>query len=238
MESMRTLERALDILECFTAENNHKQGLASLVKATELPKATVHRMVKNLERRGYLAYDKESETYRLGYRVLLLSTAYLHNLEIRSVALPYMKELRDQTSESVSLWIEKNDLRVCVERVQSEEPLRQVLYVGDTFPLGKGASGKLLLAYRNNPVDDAKLPPNEAELIRSRGFSYSDSERSRGISAVAAPIYSSSGTVIACLSLSGPSSRFDNANASAFSQLVIKYAQLVSRDLGFVKKES
>lgn len=237
MEGMRTLERALDILECFTTGSNHKQGLADLVKETELPKATVHRMVKNLERRGYLAYDKESETYRLGYRVLLLSTAYLHNLEIRSVALPYMKELRDRTSESVSLWIEKNDLRVCVERVQSREPLRQVLYVGDTFPLGKGASGKLLLAYHNNPVDDAKLPPNEAESIRSRGFSFSNSERSRGISAVAAPIFSSSGSVIACLSLSGPSSRFDSNNDSVFSEIVIKSAQYISRDLGFVKKD-
>lgn len=237
MDGMRTVDRALDILESFTGDNHRKQNLDDLVEATALPKATVHRMVKNLERRGYLSYDKENALYALGYRVLLLSSAYLNDLEFRSVALPYMKELRDKTNESVSLWLDQKDSRLCVERVQSREPLRQVISVGDVLPLDKGSSGKLLLAFRNTPADDALLPAGEAQAIRTRGYAISHAERCPGICSIAAPIRNAAGQVIAAISIAGPAFRFAEDKLDEYRDYVVQYSSLVSRDLGYFPKD-
>ena len=233
LDGMRTVDRALDILESFSQPNRHKQNLDDLVEATELPKATVHRMVKNLERRGYLTYDKENAMYALGYRVLLLSSTYLDELEIRSIALPYMKELRDLTSESVSLWIDQKQDRLCIERVQSREPLRQVISVGDRLPLEKGSSGKLLVAFRNTAADDALLPAGEADKIRQLGHAESHAERSPGVASIAAPIRNAAGKVIAAISIAGPAFRFADGKIEQYRTHVIRYGALISRDLGY-----
>ncbi len=236
MDGMRTVDRALDILESFATDGRHKQNLDDLVEATALPKATVHRMVKNLERRGYLRHDKENAMYSLGHRVLLLSSAYLNDLEFRSVALPYMKELRDLTNESASLWIDQKTHRMCVERVQSREPLRQVISVGELLPLDKGSSGKLLLAFRNTPADDVRLPPGEAAAIRQQGYAVSHAERSAGIASIAAPIRNAAGKVIAAISIAGPDFRFANGKIEQYVGYVKQYGSLISRDLGYFEQ--
>lgn len=235
METLRTLDRAIDILECFTEENHRKLGLSEISRYIQLPKATVHRILQSLQLRGYVSWNEETKTYQLGYRALLLSMAYLDDQEYRSIALPYLRRLRDLTNQSVSLYIEQDGKRLCVERAPSREPLQQVVSVGTLLPL-KGASGKVLLAFHHKLESDALLPPGEAEKIRNQGYAVSHGERVFGVSSVAAPIRNMTGKVIAAISLAGPSFRYTEEAMTSYIRLVVEHTKLISKELGYLNE--
>jgi len=144
----RSLERALDLLECFS-ETRHKIGLSELTRMVGLPKATVFRMAETLVFRGYLIKNPNEQSYQLGYQILGVGKAMLSSLDYRNVALPHMRRMKEETNESVTIYIAADTRhRLCVERVQSTQGLSRMVYVGDLFPIDRGAAGKALLAFQ------------------------------------------------------------------------------------------
>jgi len=61
---VQALERALDILECFSFQNR-ELSLTDFVNRTGLNKTTVKRLISNLTARGYLKRDPQSKKYQL-----------------------------------------------------------------------------------------------------------------------------------------------------------------------------
>lgn len=225
---VRAVDRALDILECL-AKTQQVLGISELARKVDLPKATAFRIVRSLEQRHYLVQD-EQQRYRLGPAVLRLGKAFLADLDYRLVARPYMKKIRDEINESVSLYIIFGNKRLCVERIESTQGLRRVIDVGDTLPL-VGASGKVLLAFgakSKEAVDQA-----ECETIRQNGYAVSHGEREEGVSAVAAPLKNHDGKVVAALAISGPSFRYQGELLTKYIAVVTAAARAISRQLGY-----
>lgn len=65
---VQSLERALDILNCFTFQNR-EMSLSEVVKLTKLNKTTAKRLISNLTYRGYLQQDLNTKRYQLGLRL-------------------------------------------------------------------------------------------------------------------------------------------------------------------------
>lgn len=234
MEKNQSLDRTLDILECFTV-GNPKIGLSELARAVGLPKATVYRIAETLLYRGYLIKDVTDQSYQLGYKVLNLGNVLLSNLDYRKIALPYMKKILDETNESVTLYIELNDRqRLCVERLQSTHGLSRIVNVGDVFPIDRGAPGKVLLAYKEakDLLPDYAVSATELAAVRQRGYAISHAERETGVSSVAAPIFNRHGKIVAALSISGPSFRYEGENIEKFIKLIQEATVNISQILG------
>jgi len=68
---VQVLDRALDILDCFTF-SNREMTLAEIVRKTGLNKTTTKRILSNLTRRKYLQQDQKTKKYRLGLRLFEL----------------------------------------------------------------------------------------------------------------------------------------------------------------------
>ena len=133
MEKNQSLDRTLDILESFTV-GRPCLGLSELARTVDLPKATVYRIAETLVARGYLIKEMKDQSYQLGYKVLNLSNVMLSHLDYRQIALPHMRQIRDETNESVTLYIALNaKQRLCVERVQSTNGLSRIVNVGMFF---------------------------------------------------------------------------------------------------------
>jgi DNA-binding IclR family transcriptional regulator len=155
-----------------------------------------------------------------------------------------MRELADRLGETVNLFVARDVHRVCVAHEESPHPLRHVVDVGDEQPLWAGASSKVLL--RSAP--DSLLrrvalasPHGEAhaDQLRAwsqeaaqRGYAVSSSEWDEGLTAVAVPVIGRSGSVIASLSVSGPSQRFPYEAVEHFATELTEAARLIS-DQGF-----
>jgi IclR family KDG regulon transcriptional repressor len=228
MYNIRAIERAFKLLECFST-SRPQIGVTELADAIELPKATAFRIAETLEHLGYLNKDEITQTYAISAKVLGLGQVFLDNLDFRTVAISYMKKIRDILDETISLYIVVNNKRVCVERINSSQLLRRVVTVGDEVPLERGASGKVLLAFSklNHGIDEVLL-----EKVRKDGYAYTANERGEGISAVSVPLRNFKGEVIAALTISGSSIRYNEESVPRYIKLMKETAAEISAKLG------
>ncbi|MNC20287.1 Transcriptional regulator KdgR [compost metagenome] len=216
--TVRAVERALDILLCFTQESD--LSLTEIASKISLHKSTVHRLLTTLEEKGFLLRNEATEKYRLGIRIWELSTHLPTLDEPAALLLPAMEKLRDRLGETVSLYLRDDLERVRIQAVQSRQAIRRVAQIGARLPLSVGASSKVLAAYAPQEVQARLLAdPNWPETvdknayleqlqdITRRGYATSFEEREPGAAAVAVPIVGRAGKVVAALSLSGPVSR-------------------------------
>ncbi len=212
------------MLLCFTGEKPGL-GVTQIAEKVGLYKSTVHRILAALEAKGFVRQDPTTGRYHLGLKALELASVYLTSGDLPAVAYGEMLLLRDQTQETVSLYVRDGLERVRVQRAEGPLTVRRVVGLGERLPLYLGASGKVLLAWlppaeRSRTLDQI-LPPGfgrtalEASLETAvqQGWAQSQEEREDGVSSVAAPVIDRMGRCVAALAISGPVHRFDAGRA-------------------------
>lgn len=238
--TVRAVERALDILLCFTSRQD--LTLTEISRETGLNKSTVHRLLTSLERKGFLIRDPETEKFRLGFRLWELSANLARTDDPAVVLLPEMQRLRDAVGETMSLYIRDGKDRVRVQAVESTQTIRRVAPVGARLPLAVGASSKVLVAYapqeaRDMILEDPSWPDyvdkhhyvQQLDGIRKQGYATSIEEREIGTSAIAVPIFGRSGQLSAALAISGPASRLTLERMKEHAPLIMEAARRMGK---------
>ncbi|MGN7469746.1 IclR family transcriptional regulator [Brevibacillus sp. SAFN-007a] len=233
--NVRSVERALDILLCFTDATD--LGLSEISSRLSLHKSTVHRLLATLENKGFLIRDVQTEKYRLGFRIWELSANLTHNDDPATLLLPEMERLRDLVEETISLYVRDGNERIRIQAVQSRQPIRRVAPIGARMPLAVGASSKVLVAYAEPYVleqvlNDANWPEyvnreayvEQLDQIRRQGFATSVEERELGTAAVAAPVFNRNGQLVASIAASGPSNRLTPEKMSEYAPYIMEAA--------------
>jgi DNA-binding IclR family transcriptional regulator len=117
-----------------------------LAGATDLPKATLHRLFQTLEAEGYLQREPDGRSYSVGPRARQLAVATLSTMRVRTARLAVMRALAKDTGETCNVAIPNREAMVYLDRVETEWPLRVQFSVGTQVPLYCTASGKLYLS--------------------------------------------------------------------------------------------
>jgi DNA-binding IclR family transcriptional regulator len=247
----RVLEKSIDLLYSFES-HQPEQSLSQISRSLGFPPSTTRRLLKVMISRRLIQQDAATKLYRLGPGLFYLASVAREGLEIRRVALPFMERLRELTGENAVLHELRDGKRVCIEKVESKEVLRDSLRVGDQFPAHAGASGKVLLAYlpneelhdyvKSGPALEAFTPrtitdPKKlaADLARTRrqGFAYSCGERVMdGLCAISAPIFDSDGRVPYSLTITLTPFRLQAKGRNKLVELVKRIATEISHKLG------
>jgi len=252
--AVQSLARALDLLEVFP-EHGPEIGLTQIASLAQINKATAYRLLSTLEERGYVERSPETRSYRLGRRVFELGSYFQNQLEVRRIALPYLRGMVEQAHEAAFLCIREGDEALCVERVEAEQQVSIfTLRVGGRQPLHCGGAPRALLAGREDQEIRAYarrtgLPGftphtittpdqllDDVHLTRERGFTVSLNDVVVGIAAVGAPVYNHTGCVVASISLSGLSSRYESEHITELAHIVVTTARRLSSQLGFQEK--
>jgi IclR family KDG regulon transcriptional repressor len=233
--TVRSVERALDILLCFTDKS--ELSLTEISARVELNKSTVFRLLASLERKGFLMRDPDNEKYRLGFRLWELSANLTRVDDPGIMLLPEMERLRDVLEETVSLYVRDGRERVRIQAVESKQTIRRVAPIGARLPLTVGASSKILVAYADPETQEAILSasdwPTTIEKqsfmlqllqIQQLGYASSVEEREAGTAAIAAPVKNQAGKLVAALSVSGPTSRLTSEKMQEFTPVLIDFA--------------
>ena len=84
-------------------DNETEWTLKNLVERLDLPMTTVHRQLSTLVARGYLVQDQIRKSYRVGPRLLLLSSTVLSHSDLRSTARPELERLSSTVKETINL---------------------------------------------------------------------------------------------------------------------------------------
>ena len=247
---MQSFERAVSILNCFTLEQP-ELGVREIARKVGLSASTTGRIMSGLKDMGFLSQNSETRAYSLGAAVMAWAGVYAATLDVRNTAMAAVDQLHRDTQETISLYILQGTERVCVERRESPHTVRLVTRIGRRLPLYAGSAGKVFLAFlppeRTREILDASdlkpITPNtiidrnllEAELdvVRRQGYAVSTGEWQREASGIAAPIFDARGEIIAALTISGPSQRFNDAKMREYATIVTSAANEVSRKMGY-----
>ncbi|UOF91179.1 IclR family transcriptional regulator [Fodinisporobacter ferrooxydans] len=247
-DSLRTVQRALDILNCFSLQET-ELTLTEIANKISLAKSTTTRLLGTLEQNGLIKKNQETLKYKLGSRLYYLGYIAGKSIQIREISHPFMKKLRDETTETVNLYLLENEFRVCVDQCESVQSLRHLVKIGERLPLWAGAGGKVLLAYQDREfqkqifryVDsEQRLQKLQSELsaIIEEGYASSQDEREVGLSAIAAPIFGVDGEVSACISVSGPTQRFTPDVMERIKVSLKQCASGISEHNGYMERKA
>jgi DNA-binding IclR family transcriptional regulator len=222
--SFQVLERTFSILELFD-EEHPEWSTTEVARRLGLPIPTAHRILAALKRHGYVSQHEETKRFRLGVAALQLGDRAREVVDLRSVALPALRRLSQEADETALLTVlaPGHDRGMCLERVETAQPLRLSVQPGRQLPLHAGASQKALLAYLppeeiervieaglehlcHATITDPQLLRRELATIRRRGWASSYEETNVGVWGVAVPLLSPRG-VICAVGIAGPSPR-------------------------------
>lgn len=248
--AVQSLERAASLLMCFSLAEP-ELTIGDLARRGGLPRSTVHRLVVNLVRLGFLTRDPRTERYRLGLLLAELGTIALSRMGLREKARPIMARLADETGEVACLAVLEHNRAVYVEVVEGRHGLRLRAAVGGVAQLHTSATGTMLLAHlpdaevrriaaqtnlpRFTPRTITKIEPLLERLaeVRRRGFSIDNGESEEGLTGLAAPVRSASGDVQAALVIAGPAERILGDDPARMGLVVVAAANEISALLGY-----
>lgn len=243
------VDRAIRLL-ALLAEERRALTLAEMTGRLGLPHATAFRLAYTLEAHGLLRRNPTG--YEIGPRILTLGFEYLSSLDIVTLARAELGRLRDMTGASTNLAILDGFDILYLCHVPSLRPLGSRIEVGSRMPAHGTSIGRVLLAalpmedlearYRNATIealpDSVHTLPDvaaQAREDRARGWVLKHGVFERGLIAAAAPIMNASGTVIAAINISGPTSMMDgDGGPDEQIKRLLTSARQISSQLGYV----
>ena len=250
--SVQSVERAIDILESFSAEEPGL-GVGELSRRVNLPKSTVFRLLTTLESRGFISQNSETGLYHLGLRLIPLANSVFVYSDLRRTARPHLRSLADTLEETTSLSILVDTDIINLDQIEFRG--RLVVRAGGTgykIPFHATSGGKVIAAHLPDDEVETLLTSNlptltpatitnanslrhQLQQVRSQGYATSFDEIEEGLHAISAPICNHEGSVIACVSVSGPSYRLTRSRIVEVSPQVIQTADQISREFGLTQ---
>ena len=239
----QAVERASALLGLIV-ESGAPRTFSSLVDELGLAKSTTSRLLQALER-SRLVHRDRSGAFRPGalFSLHAARPSALHDLS--ELARPTMEHLSELSRETVNLAVPRGGQLVSIDQVDSRYLVGATNWVGVDVPAHCTASGKVLYAYGALPLPQGNLerrtphsPVDRAQLehalveVRRRGWAASLDELELGLTAVGAPVRAVDGTVVAAVSVSGPTNRINDYGITKVGDLLVAELRGLSALLG------
>ncbi len=236
------VQRAMAILGEL-ADARTELGTNEIARRTGINVSTVSRILATLVGGGLVEHVPATGRYRLGLGLVRLANAVHERLDIRSLARPHLIELASHTRETTTLSVPGEHEAITLDFVQSPLSVRSVAEVGRTSAAHATAVGKVFLAHGGTPpegilpaytertiVEQAVL---EVEVARAAetGWAEAVGEREEDLNAVAAPVLTPAGQLVAILGVQGPAVRFNPRAMRNAAELLLERAAQISSAL-------
>ncbi len=244
-------EKTLVLLEKMSTLDQPAR-LQELAKLAEMNASTLLRFLAPMIELGYVAKTMDDSRYYPTLKLFGLGNNIRARLDIRTAALPHMRDVLQVFQETVNLSIE---LDMSVQYVEvMPGPNRMLIsmqHIGNIAPMHCTGVGKLfLLEYTPEKIDQLiarkGLPQftnrtfinresllSELEKVRSMGYAFDNGECEEGVRCVAVPVRNYSGTIAAGISVSGPSARMNDEFIAQHLPTLVEAAAQVSFKLGW-----
>jgi DNA-binding IclR family transcriptional regulator len=214
------VDRALMLLAAFR-EGDRSLSLAELAERTHLVKSTVLRLLASLVHFG-LAQKLGDGRYALGSEIARLQSVYTASFSLEHVVMPALHELVRRTRESAVYHVRQGDMRLCLYRVDSPQPIRDHVQVGDLVPLNRGSGGRVLMAFSG-------AKGAIYGRIRREGYAALVGDRSPELAGISAPVFTARGELAAAVTLTMPANRFQSRHIEPTRAA----ARAISEKLGY-----
>ncbi|MET7617994.1 IclR family transcriptional regulator [Streptomyces sp. NPDC005408] len=247
---VQSVDRAISVLEILAQHG--EAGVSDVAAEIDVHKSTAFRLLGALESRGLVEQAGERGKYRLGFGIVRLAGAVTGRIDITQQGRPVCERLAEEIGETVNIAVKQEQFAINLFQVRGPAAVAAHNWVGQLTPLHATSSGKVLLAHmpakeRAELLAHAglkKMTPRtltaktklEKSLTETRehGYSWTLEELELGLHAMAAPVRSRDGEVIAALSASGPSYRFTEERMREVAPVLIQGAEEISHRMGYL----
>jgi DNA-binding IclR family transcriptional regulator len=192
------LDRAFAILSAFEP-GSETLTLAEIARRTGLYKSTILRLLGALEHGGFIRKLTDGR-YSIGPTPLRLAQIYQESFRVRHVIEPILQQLSKDSGETSSFYVRQGQTRVILYRVEPARSVRFSVPEGEQFPIDRGASGNVLVAF-------SKPYPKGFDETRERLWAVSYGERDLESASAAVPVLGVGQELLGALALSGPRDR-------------------------------
>ncbi len=243
---MNPLSKVFAIIEGIVAHQDKGVTYSEIVAALDLPKSSVHRILKDLAELGYLNFNPETKKYFGSLRLAALGAEVMSNFQLRDHVRPHLLDLHRETEHTTNLGVLDGVMGVFVDKIESKDfGIKLFSEIGKTFPLHCTGLGKTLLAFSSNDVvskllqtplqamtektiTDPDVFMKELTLIQQQGYARDNEEITRGIICVAAPIFAFNREMIGAISLTFPAYINDDRGIEPEIEAIKRYSALIS----------
>ena len=248
---VQSVDRALTILAVLARLG--QAGVSEIAAELGVHKSTAFRLMSTLENHDIVEQTEVRGKYRLGLGLVRLAGASSARLEVVQEARPVVRRLAAESGETVNLAVLSEGSALYVDQVSGGSGLPSHNWVGQHIPLHATSNGKILLsglepaevdlrlgdrladlpAYTHRTITTRDDLFRELETVRCQGYAVAADELEVGLTALAAPVRSAHGDVIASISLSGQTFRLPEARVKDLVPVVVAAGAEVSRRLGW-----
>lgn len=246
--STRTVDRALEILLCFSRDES-SLTLTQISERVGLHKSTVYRLLCTLESKDFIQHDDDNGTYRLGLGLVKLGALVLKSNNIHRQAIPYMHRLSNEFRETIDLAILDGNQVLYLQVIESPQRVKLATAPGERLPAFCTATGKAFLAFlpeaqvqkilkqgmrQYTEHTNTSIPDIFKELRKTceRGFALSEQEFEDGINAVAAPILDANQYPLAAMAIVGPAFRLPIERLLEIGKTLKTTTNAIAQNLG------
>jgi DNA-binding IclR family transcriptional regulator len=247
-DRLKGMARSFAVLDYLASSPGR---IVDVTRGLDLPWATVHRTIIQLEKAQFLRRDPETHRYEIGPRLWYVGSAYLANHRVLKAAMPYLNQSQDNEGVAVQIVERIGFQSVAVYSAQRlTEDITKAHY-GYHFPLHCGSKGQVLLAYEEPAFIEAYLARDLERLtsetitdphvlrarlaeIREAGFALTVADVQPFTGSMAAPIRDASGRVATALCyVFRKALARNNARREELQDHLIHTAHSISIDLGW-----
>ncbi|HEY6510501.1 MAG TPA: IclR family transcriptional regulator [Burkholderiaceae bacterium] len=235
------LDRGLALLERLCGQPEG-MPLTALADELDIPHSACHRLLVELERRGYVRQMRSQGDYMLTAKLASMGLGFLSSSGIVDIAEPLLERLAGDSGELVRLSIIDGDRLTWVAKAQgSRKGLRYDPDMGMDARLSCTASGHAWLLTLSDeramelvsrqgfgsPKEYGPKAPSTVKALlgflhaaRVRGYATIDEVFAPGMSAMAAPVMRG-GVAIGVISIAGPRTRLTAARMQALGPALL-----------------
>ncbi len=246
---LRAVLNAVDSLE-YIAKSRQGVGVREIARELRMSPATASRLLTTLRLSEVLEQDPGGR-YFIGPRLHSITQAHRNSANLNAISESFLRDLVDQTGETVFLGVLDEASVVVINRLDSPQPLRMAAELGTREPANRTALGKVLFSHleedelerRLSLLDFENAPATSAQNVaefrerldetRNRGWGLDDEEHIEGVRCVACGIRNAEGQMISAISVSGPSTRLTNERIETIIPSIRAAAAGISRRLGY-----
>ena len=244
-----SVKDAMRILRLYT-KDCPELGVTEISRKIGRSKSTTHRLISMLTDKGYLQKNPDTNKYCLGLSVLRLSGVMITHKMILRESERLLNKLTDELGEATHLGVLEGAYIAYLYKADPKQPASLRSDIGKRNPTFCTGVGKAILAflppkmvdqiieeslivYGRHSFDPDQLK-RQLAVIRDNGYTVCTDELHEGVTSIGAPVFDYSETVVAGLSVAGPTQRI-KANLPGMIDSVTETANKISAELGFFK---
>lgn len=242
-----TVGKALDVLDQVAAYGRPVR-FGTVLADSELPKATLYRLLQTLTNQNMLEYDPDLQTYSPGVRLVRLAHAAWTQSSLAPIARPHLDKLSADVGHTVHLAQLDNAQVLYVDKRNAAQPIEMFSDAGKVGPAYCTGVGKAMLAFLPDAdlqraigqqsfhgfTDQTYTTPQalcaELEAIRARGYAFDREEHEPQIICIAVPVLSEGGRVLGGLSITGSKRLISLDELEALAPRLIRTANAIAAE--------